>query len=103
MKLLSRQEEIMLLTIWKLKEEAYGVTIREFISKITGKYWSIGSIYVPLDRLLEKKFIDSYHKDDYNKKGGRKKRYYKVTELGMNALEETLELHKSLWEGFAEF
>ncbi len=100
MKLLSRQEEVVLLSIWRLQDEAYGVTIREFISKITGKYWSIGSIYVPLDRLLDKGFIDAYQKDIYNKKGGRKKRFYNITEDGMGALEEVLELQKSLWKGF---
>lgn len=52
MKLLTRQEEILLLAIWQLKGNAYGVTLREYISKVTGKYWSIGSIYVPLDKLV---------------------------------------------------
>lgn len=102
MKLLSRQEEIMLLTIWRLEENAYGVTIREHISKITGKYWSIGAIYVPLDRMLDKGYIESYYKKDYNKKGGRRKRYYQITEAGMSALAEVRDLQKSLWKGFPE-
>lgn len=100
MKLLSRQEEMVLLSIWRLGAEAYGVTIREFISKITGKYWSIGSIYVPLDRLIEKGYIEFYYKDLYSRKGGRRKRFYKVTSLGMDALNEALELQKSLWKDF---
>ena len=100
MKLLSRQEEMVLLSIWRLGEEAYGVTIREFISKITGKYWSIGSIYVPLDRLIEKGYIEFFYKDIYNRKGGRRKRFYKISSPGMEALEEALELNKSLCMGF---
>jgi DNA-binding PadR family transcriptional regulator len=103
MKLLSRQEEMVLLSIWRLGEEAYGVTIREFISKITGKYWSIGSIYVPLDRLIEKGYIEFFYKDLYNRKGGRRKRFYKISSIGMEALEEVLELQKSLWKGFPKF
>ncbi len=103
MKLLSRQEEMVLLSIWRLGEEAYGVTIREFISKATGKYWSIGSIYVPLDRLIEKGFIECFYKDSYNRKGGRRKRFYKVSSLGLEALEEVLELQKTLWSGFPNF
>jgi DNA-binding PadR family transcriptional regulator len=102
MKLLSRQEEIVLLSIWRLGEEAYGVTIREFISKITGKYWSIGSIYVPLDRLIEKGYIEYYFKDITNRKGGRRKRFYKVSTPGMEALQDALELQKSLWQGFPD-
>lgn len=100
MKLLSRQEEMVLLSIWRLGEEAYGVTIREFISQITGKYWSIGSIYVPLDRLIEKGYIEFFYKDLYNRKGGRRKRFYKISSPGMEALEEALKLQKSLWKGF---
>ncbi len=103
MKLLSRQEEMVLLSIWRLGEEAYGVTIREFISKITGKYWSIGSIYVPLDRLIEKGYVEYFFKDFYNRKGGRRKRFYKVSSLGMGALEEVLEMQKTLWSGFPHF
>jgi len=103
MKLLSRQEEMVLLSIWRLGEEAYGVTIREFISKITGKYWSIGSIYVPLDRLIEKGYIEFFYKDLYNRKGGRRKRFYKISPIGMEALEEVLALQKSLWNGFPKF
>jgi len=103
MKLLSRQEEVVLLSIWRLGEEAYGVTIREFISKVTGKYWSIGSIYVPLDRLIEKGYIEFFYKDIYNRKGGRRKRFYKISSPGMEALEEALLLQKSLWKGFPNF
>ena len=102
-KLLSRQEEIVLLAIWRLGNEANGVSIREFISQKTEKYWSIGSIYVPLDRLLEKEFIEFYHKDIINKKGGRRKRFYKITDQGMEALEELSQLQGSLWKGFPGF
>lgn len=103
MKLLSRQEEIVLLSIWRLGEEAYGVTIREFITGITGKSWSIGSIYAPLDRLIEKGYIEFFFKDGTNRKGGRRKRYYKISPTGMEALEEALTLQRSLWKDFPSF
>ena len=100
MKLLSRQDELVLLAIYKLKDEAYGVTIREHISRITGKYWSIGAIYVPIDRLLTKGYLTFYFKDIIIKKGGRRKRFYKITDDGMKALEEMLTLQKSVWCDF---
>jgi len=50
-KYLSRPEEIVLLAVWKLRENAYGLAIRNFIQEMTGKYWSVGAIYVPLERL----------------------------------------------------
>ena len=54
MKLLSRSEEIILLTILKLGEEAYGVQIRDQIFKDTGDAWSFASIYTPLDKMTRK-------------------------------------------------
>ena len=100
MKLLSRQEEIVLLAIWNLGDNAYGITIREYISKITGKYWSIGSIYVPLDRLAEKGFIKPYQGEPVEKRGGRSKRFYEITSRGMEALNEIKKVQETLWRGF---
>ncbi len=100
MKLLSRQEEIVLLSIWKLKDNAYGVTIREHVSEITGRYWSIGAIYVPLDRLVEKGFIDPIQGEPTARRGGRSKRYYSITEDGMKALSEIKQVQDALWDGF---
>lgn len=100
MKLLSRQEEVVLLSIWKLKGNAYGVTIREFISEVTGKYWSIGSIYVPLDRLVEKGLVNTYQGQPTKRRGGRSKRFYEITSQGMKVLAEIREVHEVLWEDF---
>jgi DNA-binding PadR family transcriptional regulator len=99
-KLLSRQEEIVLLAIWQLGDNAYGVTIREYIGKVTGKYWSIGSIYVPLDRLTEKGFIKPYQGEAIEKRGGRSKRMFELTSEGMQALEEIRRVQDTLWKGF---
>ncbi len=76
MKYLSRPEELVLLTIWKMAGEPYGVNIRKFISEFTGKYWSIGSIYVPLDRLEDKGYVTSYLANPTPERGGKSKRYY---------------------------
>lgn len=100
MKLLSRQEEVVLLSIWKLKGNAYGVTIREFISEVTGKYWSIGSIYVPLDRLVEKGLVATYQGQPTKRRGGRSKRFYEITSEGMQVLAEIREVHEALWKDF---
>ena len=47
MKILSRKEELILLAVWKLQGNAYGVTIREYIEKMTGLKWVFGAIYSP--------------------------------------------------------
>jgi len=103
MKLLSRVEEIMLLSILKLQDNAYGVTIRKLISEVTGKRWSIGAIYVPLERLENKGFVESYTGEPTEVRGGRSKRMYRVTREGLRALEEIKELNKTLWESYSEW
>ncbi len=100
MKLLSRQEEIVLLSIWKLKGNAYGVTIREYISEITGKYWSIGAIYVPLDRLVEKGLVSTYQGLPTERRGGRSKKFYEISLEGMKELLEIKQMQETLWKGF---
>ena len=100
MKLLSRQEEIVLLSIWQLKGNAYGVTIREHISELTGKYWSIGAIYVPLDRLSEKGLVETYQGPTSKRRGGRSKRFYSVTPEGMKILQEIKQVQEAFWKDF---
>ncbi len=80
MKLLSRPEELVLLAIWKLKDNAYCVPIREQIIETTGKEWSFGSVYIPLNRLEEKGLINSFLGESSPERGGRAKRFYNLTE-----------------------
>jgi PadR family transcriptional regulator PadR len=97
MKFLSRPEEIILYTILKLKEEAYCVPIREKASKITGKKWSFGAVYVPLHRLEKKGLVKSSFDEPTPKRGGRSRRIYAMTPAGLKALAEVRELQKSMW------
>jgi PadR family transcriptional regulator PadR len=102
MKLLSRPEEIFLLAIWKLQENAYGVTIQEKLKKMTGKTWSFGAVFITLDRLSKKKYLDSWLSDPSKKRGGRSKRMYGLTPSGRKALIEIKELQASIWTDIPE-
>lgn len=103
MKFLSRPEEIILFTIFKLKKDAYCVPIREKASEISGKEWSFGAVYVPLHRLEKKGFVKSSFDDPTPIRGGRSRRIYKITTAGMKALAEVRELHESMWKEVPEF
>ena len=94
MKFLSRQEELLLLSIWKLKDNAYGVTIRKHVSQVTKKYWSIGAIYDVLDRLSQKGLVATLVGDPIKARGGRSRRFYRISREGFNALEEVKNLQK---------
>ncbi len=98
MSLLSRTEEIVLLTIWQLKDNAYGVTIADRLTETTGKTWRIGAIYIPLERLEKKGYLTSYLGKATNKRGGRSKRLYRVTKIGIDALIKTKKMEENIWK-----
>jgi len=99
MKLLSRSEEIILLTILKLKNNAYGVSIREQICHDTSERWSFASIYTPLDKLVRKEYAKKIKGDPTAERGGKSKFFYEVTPEGKNALLEVSRAHQRVWEG----
>ncbi len=97
MMLLSRAEEIVLLAVWQLQENAYGVSIRERIKGTTGQEWSIGAIYAPLHRLQNKGLVDSVEGEPVAERGGRRKIFYRVTEEGKHDMAESRRMHESIW------
>ena len=99
MKLLSRAEEVILLTILKLEHEAYGVNIREQIHKDSGDLWSFASIYSPLDKLRRKGFVEKEKGLPIPERGGKSKYYYRVTKEGKNALLNIREAQERFWSG----
>ena len=97
MKLLSRAEEFILLAIWQLQDNAYCIPIRERISELSGENWSLGSIYMPLDRLVKKYLLDSYLSDSTSERGGRHKRIYQLTQKGKEELLKVKEVESAMW------
>jgi DNA-binding PadR family transcriptional regulator len=99
MKLLSRSEEIILVTILKLGENAYGVSIQEQIQKDTGDEWSFASIYQPLMRLTRKQYVSRIKGDPSSERGGKSKYFYQLTRDGKQALLEIKSSHEKVWKG----
>lgn len=100
-KYLSRPEEIILLAVKRLLDNAYGVSIRKMVQESTGKYWSIGAIYVPLERLEKKGFVKSSSSDPVSERGGRRKRFFRITPEGVKELEEIRSVNKVIWEDYS--
>jgi len=103
MKILTKPEELLLLAVCNLKEKAYGVEMLKFLSEKTGFEWSIGSIYIPLDRLARMGYVDTYQGDPSAERGGKSKRFYRITEMGLKALTESRKVNEDLWSGISEF
>ena len=97
MKILSRAEELVLLSVWKLQDNAYGVTIRKHIIQQTHTEWSIGAIYVPLDRLTKWGYLEAIQGEPTSERGGRSKRYYQLTPEGRRALEQLKQVQENMW------
>ncbi len=98
MKLLSRSEEIVLLAVWRLQGNAYGVSIREQASRVTGHDWTFGAVYVPLDKLTRKGFLTKASSEPSARRGGRSKCLYELTREGREALREIRRVQEALWE-----
>jgi len=103
MKLLTRAEELVLLAVWRLKKNAYCVPIKSLISEITGEDWSLGSIYMPLDRLVKKGYLDSHLSESTPERGGRHKRIYELTHEGLKELERIRTVQAKMWRDIPEF
>lgn len=98
MHLLSRAEEIILMAIVNLKDNAYGIAIRSFVTKATGFKWSIGAVYAPLHRLEEKGYVHTIKGEPVKERGGRSKIYYQVTSQGKKALLQVKNVNENLWD-----
>lgn len=95
--LLSRWEEAYLLSIWELKESAYGVAIKKSASRKTGRVISYGSLYFMLAQLSRKGLVTKSAGDPVPLRGGRRKYFYTLTERGKKALRTSYEFQTSLW------
>ena len=101
-KFITRNEEIILLAILKLKGNAYGVSIRQQIHLDMGDKWSFASIYQPLDNLVRKKYIRRIKGDPTSRRGGKSKFYYMVTPVGILNLQKIKKAHEQVWSGIQE-
>jgi PadR family transcriptional regulator, regulatory protein PadR len=93
---LGRFEEIVLLALVRLRENAYGVPIRREIAERTGRDVSFGAVYTTLERLERKGYVKSRVGEPTPERGGRAKRYFKIEAPGVKALNETRETIASM-------
>src|ERR1043165_2547462 len=92
-------EQIVLLAILRLGDEAYGVPIRLEIERRTGRSLTVGALYRTLDRLEEKCFVSPAFSNPTPERGGRSKRYFRVNPLGLRTLRASHEALAAMWEG----
>lgn len=98
---LGELEQLVLLALARLGDDAYGVTIRSEIVARAGRATSLGAVYITLARLEEKGFIDSRSGEPSPRRGGRRKKHYRMTPLGTRELRRSLAALRSMTSGLA--
>jgi PadR family transcriptional regulator PadR len=91
-------EEVVMLTVAILYDNAYGVSIKKEIENRLERNVSVGALQSALTRLEDKEYLVTHDTDATPERAGRPKRYFKITALGKKAMEYTKETRNSLWE-----
>lgn len=91
-------EELVLLTVAAQHDQAYGVSIHEFLTVETKKKLNISAIHVALKRLEKKGFVNSRFGGITEERGGRRKKFYIVTSLGKKVLDASHDLRTGIYQ-----
>ena len=91
-------EEIVLLTVGVLYDEAYGVAIKNAIEEQLERKVSVGAMQSALRRMEKKGYLNSREGEVTSNRGGRPKRYFTITALGKRALEYNRDIRDDLWK-----
>jgi DNA-binding PadR family transcriptional regulator len=95
-------ELMVMLALIRLGENAYGVPISREIAERTGREVALGSVYDSLERLEEKGLVSSNLGAPTAERGGRAKRYFRVTAKGLREVRESQTALKKLWRGLPQ-
>jgi PadR family transcriptional regulator len=96
---LGELEQIVLLAVLRLKDEAYAIPILEQIEAQTGRKLARGALYTALDRLEAKGCLRSHVGEPLPERGGRARRYFTVTPAAVRALKHSRASLLRLWHG----
>ncbi|MBI1768263.1 MAG: helix-turn-helix transcriptional regulator [Bacteroidetes bacterium] len=90
-------EEVVLLTVGVLYDEAYGVSIKKEIETRLTRNVSVGALQTALKRLEDKGYLKSREGEATEERAGRPKKYFQITALGKRAMEYTKDTRDELW------
>lgn len=95
-------EELVLLTIAALHDDAYGVAIKNEMETRLNRGISIGALQTAFKRLEDKGFIKSHLGEPTQKRGGKRKRFYQISPIGVRTLEEIRDVRSQLWSSIPQ-
>ncbi len=92
-------QQLVMLAVLRLGDRAYGALIQRELEETAGRGVSISTVYVTMERLERKGLIDSWLTDPTPVRGGKSKRFYKLSRTGLRALRESRDELDRMWEG----
>jgi DNA-binding PadR family transcriptional regulator len=92
-------EQMVLLALVRLGEEAYGVPVRDEIERRSGRAVSLAAVYAALDRLETRGHVRSWLSDPLPERGGRARKHFRITPSGAAALRSAREAMARMWKG----
>src|SRR5690606_40706803 len=95
-------EEMVLLTVGVLGNEAYANSIKKKMEKATARSDSVGALHAALNRLEEKQFVTSELGEATKERGGKRKRFYSVSPLGQQVVSDLMKQRQQLWEAIPQ-
>ncbi|MEL6535078.1 MAG: helix-turn-helix transcriptional regulator [Bacteroidota bacterium] len=95
-------EEMILLVVGILYDDAYGVAIKEEINNQTGRTVTLSSVHAALYRLLDKGYVSSRFGDPAKVRGGKRKKLFSLTSQGVSALQEARAQRDQLWNALPD-
>ncbi len=96
---INEMEQLILLALVRLGDDAYGVTVREEIEARAGRAVSIAAVYAALDRLEKRGFVESWVSAPTSVRGGRAKKHFRVTAEGAAAVRGARHRLDEMWQG----
>ena len=96
-------ELMLLLAVIQLGDEAYGVPISRELERYRGRDVAVGSVYAALERLEVKGLVSSSLGDPTPERGGKAKRYFRITKEGLRQVHETRRVLTKLWQAIPDF
>ncbi|HEV2988918.1 MAG TPA: PadR family transcriptional regulator [Candidatus Angelobacter sp.] len=95
-------ELMVLLALMRLGEDAYGVPIAREIEQQCGREVALGSVYATLERMEQKELVSSSLGEPTSERGGKAKRYFRITNKGKREVRKTREALIKMWRGLPE-
>ena len=98
--MLTKLEEQILMTVWKLEGKGYGVSVFQYLNEMNEKRITLGVVYDILERLCKKGWVKAQFGEPTPVRGGMRKKYYTVTKRGIEELVKERKMYEKIMEGF---